>query len=136
VKSETKLCEEFRKSEIAGKFKRVQQTTFPMVTDMLELWTIAAEEKGVVLTGDILRAKFKQFSDRAGIPPHNQLKMSNGWLESIKNRLGLCLHVRHGEAGSASPEDVATEWARLQGLLSEYSLSNIFNGDETGLYYS
>jgi hypothetical protein len=136
VKSETKLRKEFRKSEIAGKFKRVQQTTFPMVTDMLELWTIAAEEKGVVLTGDILRAKFKQFSDRAGIPPHDQLKMSNGWLESIKNRLGLRLHVRHGEAGSASPEDVATERARLQGLLSEYSLSNIFNGDETGLYYS
>lgn len=107
-----------------------------MVTDMLELWATAAEERGVVLTGDVLRAKFQQFSDHAGIARENQLKLSNGWLESIKNRLGLRLHVRHGEAGSASPETVTAERARLQELLSGYSLGDIFNGDETGLYYS
>jgi Tc5 transposase DNA-binding domain len=136
VKGETKLREEFQQSDIAGKFKRSQQTTFPMVTEMLDLWAVAAEEKGVVLTGDILRAKFRQFSERAGIAPEEQLKMSNGWLESIKNRLGLSLHVRHGEAGSASAETVMAERARLQELLSGYSLEDIFNGDETGLYYS
>ena len=106
-----------------------------MVTEMLELWTVAAEEKGVVLTGDVLCTKFKQFLDHAGIMPEDQLKLSNFWLNSIKNRLGLHLQVHHGEAGSANASNVAMEQVCLQGILAKYSPMDIYNGDETGVYY-
>lgn len=51
--------------------------------------------------------------------------------------LGLKQLKRHGEAGSANPETIACERRRLQALIEKYGygLKDLFNMDETGLFY-
>ncbi len=123
----------------AHKAKRIRQVEHPEVDTMLELWVAQALSNGVaVLTGEIIRQKWTRFADMAGIPDDERLALSEGWLTSFKRRCGLKEFKRHGEAGSAKPTDVEAERQRIRNIISEgkYELKDIFNMDETGLFYA
>ncbi|KAI0995738.1 hypothetical protein K3495_g12442 [Podosphaera aphanis] len=45
------------------------------------------------------------------------------------------MHRQHGESGSVSTELVEQELPPLEALLSGYASRDIFNADETGLFY-
>ncbi|TFK91129.1 DDE-domain-containing protein [Polyporus arcularius HHB13444] len=59
----------------------------------------------LLLTGEVLRQKWRSFANRCGIPADQQLSLSNGWMERFKKRHGLREFKRHGEAASADQED-------------------------------
>jgi hypothetical protein len=105
---------------------------------MMELWVAKAMEAHILLTGEVLRQKWKQFADLVGIPDDERLNLSEGWLTWFKDRNGLKERRRHGEAASADPEHIAQERQRVQKLIQEYGyhLRDIFNMDETGLFYA
>ena len=117
--------------------KCIKQTEFSDVTKMMDLWATKACNEGFQLTGDILRVKWRDFEKLAGVPEDEQLKLRNGWLDSLKKRLGLKKWKRHGESGSANPAVVAQEHEQVCKLLQEsgYEQRDIFNMDETGLFY-
>ena len=124
--------------ESARQAKHVRQTLHPEVDEMLRLWVVNAMEAGILLTGEVLRQKWKRFADLVGILEGNRLNLSKGWLTCFKDRNGLKEIKRHGEAASADPERVAKERQRVQELIWEhgYHLRDIFNMDETGLFYA
>ena len=64
--------------------------------------------------------------------------MSNGWLMRYTGRNSLKELKRYGEAASASAETIENERKRIQELIKKYGyeLRNIFNMDETGLFYA
>ena len=117
--------------------KRSRQTEHPDVSEMMLLWVSKAMGDGILLTGDVLRQKWNIFADLAGIPEDERLKLSNGWLARFKERNNLMQRKRHGEAASASVDTVELERKRVQELIrdSGYELRDIFNMDETGLFY-
>jgi hypothetical protein len=125
--------------------KRICQTQHPHITDMMDLWVSKAMSDGILLTGEVLRQKWTRFANLAGIPEDERISLSDGWLMRFKKRAGLKELKRHGEAASADPvaasaDPVAAEQdrARIQELILEYGyeLRNIFNMDETGLFYA
>ena len=122
----------------ATTMKRTRQTEHPEVTEMMEIWVKTALQKKVMLTGELLRQKWMVFADAANVPVEDRLTLSNGWLARFKGRVGIKEYKNHGEAGSADPEDVEQERQRIQKLIAErgYSQRDIFNMDETGLFYA
>lgn len=118
--------------------KRVRQTQHPEVTEMLELWISKALAEKVLLTGEVLRQKWKKFAALVGVPEDEQLGLSEGWLSRFKARTGLKELKRHGEAASAAADVVDKERLRIQELMKEhgYRLRDIFNCDETALFYA
>lgn len=77
------------------------------------------------------------FADLVRIPKEDRLKLSNGWLGCFKERNGLKEMKRHGEAASAHANIMERERKRIQELIKKYGyrLCDIFNMDETGLFY-
>ena len=73
-----------------------------------------------------------------GIPHDERLNLSDGWLARFKARNGLKQFKRHGEAGSADAATVERERQCIQELIKKYGyeLRDIFNMDETGLFYA
>lgn len=73
-----------------------------------------------------------------GVPNDKWLNLSEGWLTAFKKRCGLKEFKRHGEAGSASAKDVEKERTRVHELIvrCRYRLKDIFNMDETGLFFA
>ena len=58
------------------------------------------------------------------------------WLAILKKRTNLKEVVLHGEAASAAADTVEAERKRMQQLLAGYPLEDIYNADETGLFYA
>ncbi|KIK73674.1 hypothetical protein PAXRUDRAFT_20606 [Paxillus rubicundulus Ve08.2h10] len=118
--------------------KRVRQMEHPDVTEMLELWVSKAMEDGLILPGEVICQKWKQFTDITGMPDDERLNLSEGWLTSFKARNGLKNMKRHGEAASASTDTIQKERAQIQELIQKegYELQDIFNADETALFYA
>lgn len=117
--------------------KRLRQTQHPEVTESMDLWVSLAMSRGILLTGEVLRKKWKEFAEKAGVALEDQLQLSNGWLDRFKARHGLKEVRRHGEAGSVKMDTVEAERLRIQKVIRDggYQLRDVFNMDETGLFY-
>jgi len=139
VKDEAKWRAEWEQTNRASDrtAKRTRQTEHPEITEMMDLWVSKAMGDGIPLTGEILRQKWNSFADMAGIHQDERLKLSNGWLGCFKARNGLKEMRRHGEAASANANTVTAERKRIQELIKKYGYQrrDIYNMDETGLFY-
>ena len=59
---------------------------------------------------------------------------SNGWLAGFQHRESIHSRVHHGKDGS-TPESATTDMIPIRQALQLYSPRDIFNCDETGLYW-
>ena len=67
---------------------------------------------------------------------HAEFKASNGWFDDWRQRYNVKKSVRlHGEAADINIAAVEPEIETLRCALKEYSPDNIFNMDETGLFF-
>jgi Tc5 transposase DNA-binding domain len=137
VKDEEKWREEATNGLRAHTAKRARQTQHPEVTEMVELWVSKAMADNVLITGEVLRQKWSKFADLVGVPTDERLHLSEGWLARLKARNNLRQIKRHGEAASTDLQTVEKERQRISELLKKYGykLRDIFNMDETGLFY-
>jgi len=94
------------------------------------------EERGGQVTGEILLTKaatiwpqIPQYIDQK--PP----EFSQGWLANFKRRYGLKRRVQHGEAQGAYTDKIEEEMRAVRTLCGEYREDDIYNMDETGLYW-
>jgi len=101
---------------------------------MLDLWVSAAMSDNILITGEVLCQKWTEFADEACIPNDEHLKLSGGWLARYKTRTGLKEFKCHGKAASVGSE---RERQRIQDLVRTYGVKpqDLFNADETGLFY-
>ena len=60
---------------------------------------------------------------------------SNGWFQGFKQRYGIIRRVKHGEADSVDPEVVLKSREYMKKITNHYSQRDIYNMDETGLFY-
>ena len=138
VKNEEKWRERWEGEQVTKRgAKRMRQTQHPEINEMLELWVSQAMRHGILVTGEVLRQKWTAFANIAGIPEDDRLKLSDGWLAKFKVRNGLKEFKRHGDAASSDAETIEEERKRVRELIEKYGykLKDIFNMDETGLFY-
>ena len=110
VKDESKWHARYQQEGgAASSTKHIHVSQHPDVTEMLDLWIVKAYKDGLLLTGDTFHQKWRQFADMCGIPQHEHLTLSEGWLSQCKNQTGLKGVQCHGEAASACLETVEME---------------------------
>ena len=91
-------------------------------------WVLRNEEN-IPISGDILREKASQFVAILH-PDATDLKLSNGWLNYSK-----FTWRRFGESGSIDPTIISNALPDLHEATRNYSLDDIYNMDETGLFF-
>ncbi|CAF1413160.1 unnamed protein product, partial [Rotaria sordida] len=64
-----------------------------------------------------------------------EFKASNGWLEKFRRRHNISHRVISGESSSVDVTSVNDWIQRLPNITEYYEAKNIFNCDETGLFY-
>jgi len=107
---------------------------WPELEEALSIWV----ERILIGNRDIDSAailnKAKKFAAELGI---NNFKGSEGWLAGFKKRHGISSYLKCGESLSAPPEeDIQTERLKLRDVLQKWDPENIFNCDESALYWS
>ncbi|KAG6611715.1 uncharacterized protein IUM83_17222 [Phytophthora cinnamomi] len=86
------------------------------------------------MADDVLLLKAHELAERLGIDS-TQLRFSNGWLQSFKKRNGIRSHVLHGEGGAVEDDAVRDARLELQELVAQFAPDDVFNFDETALFY-
>ena len=114
---------------------RQRQPQWPILEAILFDWQRRIEQQGGVVTGDILLLKAREIWPR--IPQYQDRPLpsfSIGWLEKFKKRHDIKQRTQHGEASSV-PAGAEEEMRAIQTLCGEYKEEDIYNMDETGLFW-
>ena len=89
-----------------------------------------------------LKHKAKLFSDKLlPIELKNKFSASDGWLENVLSRNGLCGVKLHGEAGDVNEEQAALKMIEFRKVLNEkmekesITKERVANADQFALYY-
>ncbi|GBC11696.2 jerky protein homolog-like [Rhizophagus irregularis DAOM 181602=DAOM 197198] len=121
-------------TEDSSKTFRHKAVKFPILDQAMNLWVENVTAGGVILTDLLIKEKAKIFAQAFNIQ-ENELVFSNGWLYKFKQRNNIRRYHIHGESESAPLASLPEERTKLQQLLSRYILDQIYNIDETGLFY-
>jgi hypothetical protein len=68
-------------------------------------------------------------------PGHGAFEFSNGWLEAFKNRHSIKSYRCFGEFGSANMAVIEKSLSQIHLTLDQYERRDIYNMDETRLFY-
>lgn len=115
--------------------KKTRASHWPDLEEALFDWQQKMQNKGAVITGDILKEMAAEFWIR--LPQYNHLpipKFSNGWLQAFKKRHQIKRYTRHGEAGAVD-RVFEKELIELREDILPYSDRDIYNMDETALIW-
>jgi hypothetical protein len=107
---------------------------FPQVDQALWAWCEHVINSKGYLSDDVLINKALKFAERFGVNK-DTFKASNGWLQRFKDRHNLKLKALHGEATTVSEGDIEGERKRLKDLISQYDPDDVYNADETALFW-
>lgn len=112
--------------------KREKKIPFPIIEEALTLWVEKALQAGLIITDHILATKALEF---AFLCQEEKFKGSNGWVDNFKKRHNLKQYTMHGDAASAPIQDLDSMRENLRQTLRDYDPKDIFNCDETGLFW-
>jgi hypothetical protein len=115
-----------------GNLRRERPSKYPTIEQALALWIDQATADNCTLSGHIVAAKAADFARRLGIA---DFKGSHGWLDRFKKRYNVQQYTRCGEANSAPLETLCPQRAELRELLGRWDLNDVYNCDETALYW-
>ena len=90
-------------------------------------------ENKIPISSSIVQEKAKLFAKNTQI---NDFKASSGWLTKLKKRHNIKWKKINGESADID-ETTANDWFenKLPKLIQEYEEKDIFNADETGLFF-
>uniref|UniRef100_A0A914XFN0 HTH CENPB-type domain-containing protein n=1 Tax=Plectus sambesii TaxID=2011161 RepID=A0A914XFN0_9BILA len=113
--------------------KRLRKGNYEEVDEAVTVWFHQMRAKNAVISGLMIQEEAKKFAQKLDIP---DFEPSNGWLGRWKTKENVTFHKIQGETGAADQAGAA-QWVKnvLPNLLADYDAKNIYNADETGLYY-
>lgn len=113
---------------------RAREGKFPLLEKALVEWLQLMRSSNTPIDGNFLKEKAKTFAEKMDIEV--DFKVSNGWFEKFKERHGLSFKKLCGESADVDLGSV-NGWRKeqLKRLVEKYEPNDIFNADETGLYY-
>jgi len=103
------------------------------VDEALAQW-VEAYQANININEEMIRQKAAQFMERLH-PDAPKFEFSSGWLAKLKQRHQIRSHRQFGESGAADTEIIEESLPRIHTILDQYALVDIYNMDETGLFY-
>ncbi|XP_033745613.1 tigger transposable element-derived protein 4-like [Pecten maximus] len=132
LKNRAQIEKAFNTGTFSPKRKYLRTANHSDIEEALFKWFHNVRDKNIPVNGPILSAKAEDLAKDLG---YSDFKSSNGFIERFKKRRGISSKVSSGESSSVSEETV-DEWKNKVGdIISNYTLDNVFNADETGLFF-
>jgi len=122
-----------KKEDVNRMAKRQWTVKYPLMETALYRWFLTYQDQ-VNMSSDLTKKKVAYFLAEL-YPSHRAFEFSNGWLESFKNRRGIKSYRRFGESGSANMVVIEESLPQIRLTLDQYERRDIYNMDETGLFY-
>ncbi|GFR91480.1 tigger transposable element-derived protein [Elysia marginata] len=133
LKDKKKIHDAHTSGAFAGDRKKIRRPDYNKVYKALVLFFKQARSQSIPISGPQLLEKGKEIAESLGL---NNFAMSQGWLDRWKSRHGKSMKAICGESSSVDKQ-VTDDWiaTTLRPVLEQNRPCDIFNADETGLFY-
>jgi len=111
---------------------REKSSNYPQLEEVMIIWVDQQISRNLTISGPIIQQKAKECANLLDI---NNFSASAGWLANFKSRNNLHAFKISGEAGSAPIDELPQMKVELQEVLQGYELKDIWNYDETALFW-
>jgi hypothetical protein len=112
--------------------KRFKKSDYDDVDEELYSYFIKMRKKDAeICTNDL---KYKALEIAIG-KNYCDFKASNGYIRGFKARYNIQFKDLHGEAGSVNTSTTNDWFKKIRTILKDYAIDDIYNLDETGLFY-
>ncbi|XP_071497551.1 tigger transposable element-derived protein 6-like [Diadema antillarum] len=127
------IKKQFESPQFESSRKKCRQAAFQDVDDAVIRWFKDMRGKNLPISGPLVREKADKLGKMLG---HQDFKASIGWLQRFKERHGIQQLRVCGESAGVN-EEIVGRWKdeTLPTLIGHYAPRDIFNADETGLFY-
>lgn len=112
--------------------RHVNTGKYSDLNELLYRWFKSAREKNIPISGPIIQEKALSFAAEMNL---TEFKASNGWLESWRSRFSIGFFQVCGESSDVDMDVVNDFKKKLPDIVKNYATTEIFNADETGLFY-
>ena len=121
------------KAGVSSKRMKLTQPHDPKLDEGVLMWLKQARGQNLPVSGDLIKEKAMKLTELMHIP---DFMTSDGWLDSFKKRNGVTFKTVQGEAGAVDSQSFI-DWQQqvLRPLLRQFSADDVFNLDETGLFW-
>lgn len=103
------------------------------INELCWKWFQDATKRRICVTGPLLQKQARKFSSQL---KNDSFKASNGWLESFRKIHNISFGLMSGERGDVNTDTVNDWKEKLKLICKGYEPENIFNMDETGLFFA
>ncbi|KRX12285.1 Tigger transposable element-derived protein 6, partial [Trichinella nelsoni] len=131
-KNEAQILSQLDGSSSKSRRRRMRKTVNAEVNELMFQFFVRCRAKLIPITGQLLQTKAIDIARRMGI---NDFHASNGWLESFTRRHNIKFRTISGEAAAVEQIVIHTWKSEVMNVIAGYSLKDVFNADETGLYF-
>lgn len=112
--------------------RKFPKTDGEIINKMILQWYLHARANNLLISGTLLKEKALEVASVVGL---NDFKASNGWLQKFRERHQISYKNVQRESATVKPF-VVNDWlSKVKELIKGYEESDIFNCDETGLYF-
>jgi hypothetical protein len=116
------------------KSKKLRAARYPQLEEVLFIWFQQACASNAELSEFHLLGKAQALVSRIA-EVLDGTKLTASWLQRFKKRHGISSYVRHGQSADVDLAGVERAVSELPAIINEYEPKDVFNFNETGLYY-
>jgi len=114
--------------------KRTRKATFEDIEEAMKIWVEnVLVRSDLILSDSLLMEKVLEFAKEFEVS--NKFLASTGWTRNFKKRNNLKSYKKRGESGSVDMNRIPEFRQQLQDIIKDYEPKDVFNCDETALYW-
>lgn len=113
--------------------RKLKDDTNADISENVYEWFVSQRSKHIPISGPILQEYARSVTEQ--LDHSTTFKASNGWLDRFRNRYNIQFRTISGEVRSVDLNTVEDWKSRLRSIIEHYDPENIFNADETGLFF-
>ncbi|KAM3915651.1 tigger transposable element-derived protein 4-like [Leptodactylus fuscus] len=135
VRNKKHILEQSEKlGKMSGKLSKFRKAKHEELENILMKWINQARAAGINIDGSVVREKANTLAAKMNV---KDFVASSGWFTRFKERNSLSYCVAAGESGAVDVATVET-WTteQLPQILEKYDLKDVFNTDETGVFFN